>query len=131
MFVIVDVELVLPPLPDVVLAVWLSRIAVPGTSSSSSVAPTASVGRSAIPAIPTIRAIKVRKRIFPPVEIGRRAGRSRPSWSSLLRGPRAVVVERCRHVGLIREPHRHARRREGLLAAEEVERAAGDRIEAG
>src|SRR2546421_616925 len=42
MFVIVDVDDVLPPLPDAVLvAAWLSKIAVPGRSSGPSVSPAA------------------------------------------------------------------------------------------
>src|SRR5205809_183138 len=53
-----------------------------------------------------------------------------PVAQALLRGTGAVVVQRRRHVRLVREPERDARRRDRLLRREVVERAAGDRVQA-
>src|SRR4051794_38983076 len=50
---------------------------------------------------------------------------------ALLRGARAVVVERRGHIGLVREAERDPGCGHRLLGCEVVERSAGDRVQAG
>src|ERR687885_1781186 len=121
MFVIEDVELVAPLLDPL----WLSRIAVPSTSSVTCVSAAAPTGRAS-----AARAAARRSgfRIVPPrwAREGRDGGP--PSRTSLLRCPRAVVVVGSADVGLFRVTERHTQAGRPVLAADPIDRERRDRV---
>src|SRR5919202_677959 len=122
MCVIEDVELVAPLLDPL----WLSRIAVPSTSSVTGVSAAAPTGRMS-----AARAAARRSgfRIVPPrwAREGRDGGP--PSRTSLLRCPRAVVVVGSADVGLFRVTERDTQAGRPVLAADPVDRERRDRVQ--